>query len=423
MEVQQLSLDRIETLPQHITEAILCLMPFRDAVSTSILSKDWRYNWAKIPKLVFDTEDMFDWMAITDQVSKPVLDEEDLEWEDSFYVGPRTNHYKRTVYNAINDILFLHEGQINDFTLILHIDNISVEIDQTMNYLSRNNHTTLKKFKLDLGDHHNLYRLPLSIFSFHRLTDLYLKVCDLDFEPIFTGFGCLTSLHLENVRATTTTLLRLLSKSPSLKSFTLIKTEFHIGDDRFLNRDEYSLTDLFECLPVIEHFCVSMSVIGVVFCCCVVPHKLPPSLVHVKHLTLDEVFFPQCIPFALLMIKCSPNLEKLKLQVTIYRKYSYFQSETDDVTYSDISLEHLKELEIEDFANMKSELDFVKFILTKSPMLKKVSICLHPEVDMLEEVMTLRILLHSPRASPMVKIIVECPPKKYKGRTHITDPL
>nr|GEZ00207.1 F-box/FBD/LRR-repeat protein At1g13570-like [Tanacetum cinerariifolium] len=39
--------------------------------------------------------------------------------------------------------------------------------------------------------------------------------------------------------------------------------------------------------------------------------------------------------------------------------------------YSDIWLEHLNELEIGKFANLKVELKFVKLILAKSPVLKK----------------------------------------------------
>nr|XP_043608393.1 F-box/FBD/LRR-repeat protein At1g13570-like [Erigeron canadensis]XP_043608394.1 F-box/FBD/LRR-repeat protein At1g13570-like [Erigeron canadensis] len=397
MEPQLLSLDRISTLPQPLIDTILCLVPFGDAVSTSILSKKWRYNWAKIPKLVLDTVYMFD-------------------------VGSMPGDFKRTIYDAIKKVLFLHEGPIHEFTFILNINNISVEIDQMITHLSRNNNTTLKKFKLDLGDHDHLYRLPLSIFSLHQLTDLYLHVCDLDFGPTFSGFHCLKSLHLEDVRVTTKTLLHLLSKSPLLKSFTLIITEFHIYENRYLfNWDKYTLTDLFECLHMIEHFCVSMLVIEVVFCLGVVPRELPPSLAHVKQLTLDEVFFPQNIPFALLIIRSSPNLEKLKLQMC--EEPNTQQSLIDNVTYSAIPLEHLREFEIEDFANMKSELDFVKFILTKAPVLEKVSIFLHHEVDMHEEVMMLRKLLRSPRASPNVEIIVERPPRKYKGRIHYLDPL
>nr|GFA50442.1 hypothetical protein [Tanacetum cinerariifolium] len=54
------SLDKYSNLPQNIIENILCLVPIKNAVRTSILSRNWRYNWVTIPKLVFSEKDIFD---------------------------------------------------------------------------------------------------------------------------------------------------------------------------------------------------------------------------------------------------------------------------------------------------------------------------------------------------------------------------
>nr|XP_043633078.1 F-box/LRR-repeat protein 13-like [Erigeron canadensis] len=72
--------------------------------------------------------------------------------------------------------------------------------------------------------------------------------------------------------------------------------------------------------------------------------------------------------------------------------------------YSDIRLEHLYELKIEYFANLSTELEFVKLILAKSPLLKKAKIVLNTKVTKDE---VLRILLNSPSVSPVVEITVE----------------
>ncbi|GJR57552.1 putative acyl-CoA dehydrogenase IBR3 [Tanacetum coccineum] len=61
--------------------------------------------------------------------------------------------------------------------------------------------------------------------------------------------------------------------------------------------------------------------------------------------------------------------------------------------YSDIWLEHLNELEIGNFANLKVELKFVKLILAKSPVLKKVRISLDHRVSYDEELKILKMLL------------------------------
>ena len=74
----------------------------------------------------------------------------------------------------------------------------------------------------------------------------------------------------------------------------------------------------------------------------------------------------------------------------------------------------MKELEIEDFTSMEGEMEFVKLILAKSPVLKNVNITVGgiylPDI----ELEVLSILLNSPRASPLVKIIVDRrPPHAY----------
>ncbi|GJR19921.1 GPI-anchored protein LLG1-like protein [Tanacetum coccineum] len=72
----------------------------------------------------------------------------------------------------------------------------------------------------------------------------------------------------------------------------------------------------------------------------------------------------------------------------------------------DIWLEHLSELHITSRLIFGSELNFVKLILAKSPVLKKVTIRLdYRKFEEDEELQILQVLLSSPRASPMVEII------------------
>lgn len=145
------------------------------------------------------------------------------------------------------------------------------------------------------------------------------------------------------------------------------------------------------------------------------------------------------LPFLFLMIRSSPNLVKLVLQVNsislscilfvlIFFKSILIQeilkifvssatdqvliedSKDDPITleqYSDIWLGHLNELEIDDFVDLPHLLDFVKLIMAKSPMLKKVSIWLYDEVTKDEESKIRKILLSYPCASPLVEITVE----------------
>lgn len=76
--------------------------------------------------------------------------------------------------------------------------------------------------------------------------------------------------------------------------------------------------------------------------------------------------------------------------------------------YSGIWLENLKELEIDNFCNIEREVEFVKLILAKSPLLMKVRIVLNNDVAENEDLQTLTTLLcSSSHVSPLVEISVE----------------
>ncbi|XP_077233350.1 F-box/FBD/LRR-repeat protein At1g13570-like [Tasmannia lanceolata] len=46
-------LDLINNLPGYVVDKILVHLPIKDAVRTSILSRNWRYRWVTIPEIVF----------------------------------------------------------------------------------------------------------------------------------------------------------------------------------------------------------------------------------------------------------------------------------------------------------------------------------------------------------------------------------
>ncbi|GJV80982.1 F-box/FBD/LRR-repeat protein-like protein [Tanacetum coccineum] len=172
-----------------------------------------------------------------------------------------------------------------------------------------------------------------------------------------------------------------------------------------------TVTKLFECLPVIENLSCWR---GIIECCAQdgVPQELPTALVHLKYLFLEDICFVYDVGLCILvlLIRSSPNLEKLKVEIGEH-DYNFEECEANFFTlknYSHIWLKHLKELEIMKFGNRDNELDFVKLILDKSPVLKKVTIFLDEdeEVDKDEEVQILGILYRSERASQVVKINV-----------------
>ncbi|KAJ0531247.1 hypothetical protein HanHA89_Chr10g0399041 [Helianthus annuus] len=76
------------------------------------------------------------------------------------------------------------------------------------------------------------------------------------------------------------------------------------------------------------------------------------------------------LTFLAVLIKCSPILEKLELEIDIGHNYCYENETCSGILekYSDVWLVHMKELEIQSFSNLKREMEFVKFILATSPV-------------------------------------------------------
>ncbi|XP_021977336.1 F-box/FBD/LRR-repeat protein At1g13570-like isoform X3 [Helianthus annuus] len=288
-KAKRLSLDIITTLPQPIIETILCLLSIKEAARTSILSREWRYKWTKIPKLDF---------------SHPY----------GCQIIPETSK----LIHAIHQVMSLRQGPIHEVTLFINdFDRFgktgfpSCELDQIIRHLSKNH--PVKKLRLDFDATGNdCYNLPISVFSLHHLTDLYLGCCGFDHQPVFNEIRGLTSLCLDLIRISIKTLLHLLSTSPSLKRFSLLMFKDHV-----VGRDEKStMTELFECLPVIEHLTI-WSEISPWFVPDLVPRDLPTSLIHLKYFRFEQMSFHDgyALTFLAVLIKSSPNLEKIELEM------------------------------------------------------------------------------------------------------------
>ncbi|KAM0045025.1 putative FBD domain, leucine-rich repeat domain superfamily, F-box-like domain superfamily [Helianthus debilis subsp. tardiflorus] len=384
-------MDRISKLPVGIIETILCLLPIQEAARTSILSKEWRYHWIKIPKLVF-IEDQF--QVSTDRAELSVSNKP----------SKRRKMAKRSkFFHAICQVLLIHEGPIHEFTLEMQVDNSCVDIDHILLHLSKKN--TVKMLKLELDDMYDGYRLPFSFFSFRQVTEMYLYDCTLFHDPSSYEFPCLTTLYLRRISTYDKTLIRLLSSCPSLKRLSL-----HSDGATIVGCGGSTIVDLFECLPLIEYLSVRLYTVE-----CFkperLPKELPTALVHLKCLRMKFFCFSHKhgLPFLVPLIRSSPNLEKLQLvmeDIDWPDEEDLGSFKLED--YSDIMFEHLNELEIIHFGDTENELDFVKLVLAKSPVLRKVRINPHRCIDEDEAAEILKNLLcdSTPCASHVVEISV-----------------
>ncbi|KAF5787906.1 putative F-box domain, FBD domain, leucine-rich repeat domain superfamily [Helianthus annuus] len=378
-KAQQLSSTTINTLPQTITENILCLLPIEEAARTSILSREWRYKWTTIPKLEFY------WSTVYNRTTE--------ENQPSYITSARNKmERRRKPFNAIDQVLLMRQGPIHEFIFHSNRSCHFYELDQIIFHLSRNH--TVKKLTLAS------YKLPLCAFSLHQLTDLDLCYVNFDHQPIFSGFGSLRSLSLIKVKISRKAFLHLLSNCPSLKRFNLQ------GD---IGSKDCTIIELFECLPVIEHLTIWGNCVDPWLVLDSIPKELPTTLIHLKCFRFNNICFvdDHGLTFLAVLIKCSPNLEKIELEIDdcIVDDNEICYGILEE--YSDVRLEHLKELEIMCFRNLKHEMEFVKFILARSPKLKKVILYSFVEKD--EESDILIILSQAPRAAPE-EILVRCIP-------------
>ncbi|KAJ0445088.1 putative FBD domain-containing protein [Helianthus annuus] len=145
------------------------------------------------------------------------------------------------------------------------------------------------------------------------------------------------------------------------------------------------------------------------------PHQLPTPLVHLNYVVLEFCLMEQNeISSALCMIRSSPVLETMIFLMYDNEKLPVQQTATNFLDlegYPDLKLDHLETLWINNFSNLPLEMEFVRLIMAKSPVLKKVRIELNGNVSVDEELKMLRELVSNPipRASPSAKLTIVRP--------------
>ncbi|CAI9278694.1 unnamed protein product [Lactuca saligna] len=303
---------------------------------------------------------------------------------------------------AIFHVLLLHKGPISELCMYISNAEIADEIDQIILHLSWS-----KNIKNFIFRSFKFYKLPCSFFSLQGLECLELLYCKIEIPLMFNGFSMLKCLGFYYVNITAKMLQQFLTACPLLVEITLIGN--HQAD--FTGGNKFTFVELFKCLPLIQ--AVNFSRVYMKhFAAGGMSQKLPTSLVYLRILILDHVCFHNQDERSsiLCVINSSPNLEYIKLKmIRPDRQYTVL----DPQEYSDLNLAHLKELEIISFHNYTLEMEIVKLIMAKSPLLQKARIELNRLVTVHEENKMLRdlIFLPIPRASPAAKFIIERPKK------------
>ncbi|CAL5399139.1 unnamed protein product [Camellia sinensis] len=377
-----LNSDIISNLPDNILEKILMRLSIQEVVSTSLLSKTWRYTWTRLSQLVFD-----------DTFCKGVLRKE-------------KNKLMMTIYH----IMLFHRAPIVKFSLYFSGLESCPEIDPLILIVSNNE---IQEFIILIWKGEP-YKLPSSLFSCQQLKRLNLRCCMIKPPPAFKGFKKLLSLELREIVITGDVLSSLISSCRLLERLTVgccleidaprlkfLCCEGHFSSICFKNTPKLFMVCLVEgfgegfgkgkgkvfkqarpsklvtllgSLPVIDFLRLDYFYIQVSG----VPKRLPTTLKRLKTLRLTEICFGELdeILVMLCLIRSSPNLQKMTIRV-----HSNESVAIDSVLellemqeWSDVTLNRLRQVEMRSLSGSRPELEFIKLLFAKSPVLETMLI-------------------------------------------------
>ncbi|XP_049371998.1 F-box/FBD/LRR-repeat protein At1g13570-like isoform X4 [Solanum verrucosum] len=384
----------------------------QDAVRTSVLSRKWKYHWCRLAKWKFD-ESL--WSTQKDKLYPTVK-------------------FRKTVYQLLTH----HEGPITKFKLDITYLKECPKIDNFLYFLSRKD---IQHLVLHLPQKKDeLYKLPSSIFICSQLRHLNIHYCSIHHHPsACEGFDSLVRLELCRVMISSELLGHLISHCPLLEKLvlkiakTLNVTEINapmlrsfeftgsvssirlknvpllakvslICENSSMEAEKFDYAKFFQSCSALEHLFLNFRY-GQFFAD-EAPTRLPFYLNRVKHLHLSHVELKESYTrsCALCLIRSFPHLEYLKIEV--YNEAdSGIQESLELERFSDVTFNHLREVEIISFRGTTLEMQLIKILLAKSPVLVKMYIDPAILIDTGSEI--LAELVSFQRASPEAEIDVE----------------
>ncbi|KAK1355624.1 FBD domain-containing protein [Heracleum sosnowskyi] len=415
--------DRISVLPRNIQETILCFLPIRDAVRTSVLSRSWRHCWTTIPNLVSD-ENILTAMSIT---------------FDNCH-GSELAAVK--FVSVINKVLLLHNGPILKFSLSFPSfcdgEIIHNYVDQWIPLFSRKG---VKQLTLEGNCHGDLKACNYSSLD---LTHLRLAFVWLPYTPAFRGLTYLRIIELIEVGASEQNII---FDCPVLEKLTLICTEllpfnFRAPKLKILHQmyggmtSEYSLAGLenlkeFSCglsydpeMPketsnVVKVFGNLHKIEKISIAKCFItylaaggsPNRFPNPLPYLKTLSISNINL-NClseVSCLLCLLRSAPNLCKLHISANQYAEEENFKDYWKE-DFENYAVGHLEIVTFSYLKGLQVELELVKFLLAHTPLLKTMFIHRDPDVKKDVAIKMLEEMVEFSRASSRAQIKhLKCP--------------
>ncbi|KAL3620518.1 hypothetical protein CASFOL_035430 [Castilleja foliolosa] len=187
--IKEMSIDRLETLPDYLLIHILSRLETKEAAKTSVLSKRWQYLWTETPSLSFEKN------------STDIEDTRELV----------TRIYRTLVHRTCSYLDRLYISFTYDKCFASDV-NVWVEFSVR---------SKVKQLWLMLRSRTDFfYMIPQTMYSCCSFTELYLEGCIL--EPHGTiHWKYLTELRIDGVELHEHVIQKIISSCPVLSSLTL----------------------------------------------------------------------------------------------------------------------------------------------------------------------------------------------------------
>ncbi|XP_055828519.1 F-box/FBD/LRR-repeat protein At1g13570-like [Solanum dulcamara] len=410
---RSLTPDVLSDLPNNVIDVILMLLPCKEAVRTSILSKRWRYHWCRLTKLTLD------WSL----------------WKTENDLLNPTDKFTE----IISQIFTVHEGPLSRFTLnIVNLESCP-EIGNFIYLVLRN---SIQHLVLHLP-FRKIYEMPSSLFTCSQLRHLSLRYCSIHGRSVFQGFDKLISLKLCEVTISSELLESLISHCPLLEQLVLdipkhlntieidapmlrsfnftgnissiclknvpLLVEVSLAGYQIVTED-LDFAKVFKSCSAIEHLRLNFS--------CVwkfpgggyeAPARLPFDLNSVKRFYLPEFMLVDAheLSLSLCLIRSFPFLEYLEIDVFHEDEDSGTEESVELKRLSNVTFNHLREVKLVAFTGRTSEMQLIKPLLANSPVLERLLIDRRLLVDVPLDT-RLRIFTevsNCSRASPKAEVV------------------
>ncbi|KAH0756189.1 hypothetical protein KY290_026459 [Solanum tuberosum] len=342
--------DVLSNLPENVLDDILIRMPLRDVVGTSILSKKWRYNWCRLPELTLDQ----------------------TLWDSTNESIPFVTRFTDIIYH----LLVLHVGPITKFILsdIANLGNYS-KIDNLVMFLSRNAFIYLQGFSelvsFELCEVTISSEMLGSLISHIQLLEkLVLRISSI------LNYIQIDAPKLKSFDFTGNINILSLGKAPFLVKLSLVNTAATLKAGKHLSK-------YFEFCPALEHLHLDYSSLQFLAAGSDdIAAKLSSPLNCLKCLCLSEICLDESVElsFALCLIRSSPYLQDIQMKIDHSALDKLVVPVSVDVvneipsSFSDVTLDYLRSVKLEGITGTKTEIEFIKLLLSKSPVLVRVLI-------------------------------------------------